>query len=628
VTTAAKAGQSPFLVRYAENWDQSLIQAWLPDCLHGTPGAIIGVAADAVTGTIAGMAYLRVFVDHCVRFRIFVLPAFRRRGCGALLFNWVRHEAVQANGTSLLTAAYYEPDPKDEATVGELAFFQALGLSPAQDLLRHKTEVATAIAVLEPLYRRATRAAKKDHEASIVTVDQADLRALTDFAVRQLGGFPEDVSARLRGAGRAYSPALSTAALIGNQVVGVLLIVPEADNGFIETRAVDPAHRGGWVNLAMMYCSAAAGGRLGYKTLDFEGEVNDKDTSRLAVRLRAATVGRRQSWGCKLSGTTTPPDAPAPVAAEGWRAEALRDLRVDGLDFTQLQERLFLDALQDVFHVMTERNLANLSAANHARGVSLQLRLERHGPEAFDRRSGLKHALLLMALPASAGAYVFDTLAAGLGLDGVAIGTSAFPGAVIDPRLAIRLSVPGTLCRSHGDARLGNLALVARFVDRLIVHVRDPRQAMLSTVHHLNKVHTTSGSNPLATLGPSLPADYFTQPLAGQIDWMIANGMPEFVRWLESWLDAAVNPLFGPRILFLRYEDLHADPQAYFAALLRFYGVAWRAPEFQPPLAATARHFRQGKIAEWRSVLNPAQQEAASALVPTRVLTRFGWPAR
>ncbi len=33
---------------------------------------------------------------------------------------------------------------------------------------------------------------------------------------------------------------------------------------------------------------------------------------------------------------------------------------------------------------------------------------------------------------------------------------------------------------------------------------------------------------------------------------MIANGLPEFVRWIESWVNAAANPLFEPRILFMR----------------------------------------------------------------------------
>ena len=627
------AAHGPFIVRYAENWDLSWNRTWLPDSLYGTPGAVIGVAVEIETGTVAGMAYFRVFCDRCVRFRIFVAPAFRRRGCGTLLFNWIKHEALQAGGTGLLTASSHEPSPKVEEAAGELAFFEAQGLSVTQDLIRYQSEVPKAIALLEPLYRRATREARKEHDARIVSADQVDALALSDFAVRLLGGFPEEVSARLRGTGRFYSLELSTAALIDGRVVGALLIVPEADNGFIETRAVEPAYRGSWVNLGMMYCSAAAGARLGYKTLDFEGEAKDRDTNRLAQRLQSTQVGRRQCWGCSLPPVTEPMSVPAGVPAtaapSGWHAEALRDPRVNGMDIPQLQERLFVDALGDVFHVMTDRSVANISATNPTLGVRLQLKLERIGTEVFDRKTGLKNCLLFMALPHSASLYIFETLADGLGLDRVAISTHGFPERGLQPVPGGEAGrLPGTMCYSHADARLGNLALIHRLIDRLVVHVRDPRQSTLSAVHHLKTVRSTLGPNHVAASGFPLPGDYFARSLGEQIDWMIANGLPEFVRWIASWVDAAANPLFEPRILFMRYDDLHADPEAYFSTLLRFYGITWRAKEFRPSPAQTGRHYRRGTIDEWRSVLSPAQQEAACALVPARLCARFGWPAR
>ncbi len=149
-------------------------------------------------------------------------------------------------------------------------------------------------------------------------------------------------------------------------------------------------------------------------------------------------------------------------------------LRIHGADIPQLQERLFLDALCDVFHVMAERGVANISATNPTLGVNLRLNLERFGTEVFDRSTGLKNGLLFMALPRSASLYVFETLAAGLGLDRVAIGTPTFPNTIFNPNLVARLAAPGTMCYSHADARLGNLALIHRFIDRLVVHVRDP----------------------------------------------------------------------------------------------------------------------------------------------------------
>lgn len=319
-------------------------------------------------------------------------------------------------------------------------------------------------------------------------------------------------------------------------------------------------------------------------------------------------------------------DMPA-AAPSDWQAEALGDPRVAGMMLPQLQQQLFFDSVNDVIQLLSERSVESVSVANQARGVTLHMKIERQGPEVFDRKSGLKNALLFLPLPKSASLYIFRTLAAGLGLDHVSIGPHGFPNVAFNPYLVARLAMPGTMCYSHADARLGNLVLINDLIDRLVVHVRDPRQAMLSAVHHLNQLRIRVGPSHVAEFGFPLPNDYFARPLAAQIDWMIAHGLPEFVLWIESWLDAAANPLFRPRVLFTRYEDLHSDPVAYFDRLLNFYEIRWRSPDFRPPPAQSGQHFRQGKLDEWRTVLTPAQQEAACALVPPRVRERFCWPA-
>jgi hypothetical protein len=422
--------------------------------------------------------------------------------------------------------------------------------------------------------------------------------------------------------------------------VGAFLTKWQGQNGIIESRIVEREHRDGWINLAMMYLSAVVAERLGVTTIEFEGEAQDRDTTKLARRFGAVQVARRQCWNCPLPASAEPPPIPPalPVdgvagmraaAPSGWHEEALRDQRADGLELPQLQERLFFDSVNDVIQVLTERSVENLSLANHVRQVTLHLRLERHGAEVFDRRTGLKSSLLLLSLPKSASHYVFSTLAAGLGLDKVTIDTHRFPHEAVNPQLVARLAVPGSICHSHADARLGNLALIHRFVDRLVVHVRDPRQAMLSVVYHLNDLRVRPAPGQVAGFDLPLPNDYFERPLTKQLDWMIASSLPEFVDWIEGWLNAAANPLFRPQVLFTRYEDLHGDPTGYFARLLGFYEVAWRSPDFRPPLPqAGSPHYRKGLTDEWRTVLTPAQQEAACACVSARMRERFGWPER
>jgi hypothetical protein len=89
-------------------------------------------------------------------------------------------------------------------------------------------------------------------------------------------------------------------ALVDDAIVGAFLTMTRGHNGFIETRAVDIAHRHSGVNLALMYHSAAAADLLGIRTIDFENDIREPDTAKLARRLAATPVGRRQCWGCSL----------------------------------------------------------------------------------------------------------------------------------------------------------------------------------------------------------------------------------------------------------------------------------------------------------------------------------------
>ncbi|QEL16841.1 hypothetical protein PX52LOC_03814 [Limnoglobus roseus] len=503
-------------------------------------------------------------------------------------------------------------------------------MSVAQEILCYQAQLTTALAAIEPLYRRYQRPSAD--RARIVSLEHVDPHALAAFVVRDVGGLPEEVAARLAGRGRAYCRATSMVALMGDAIVGALLTLRQGHNVFIETRVVDAASRGSHINLALIYKSIAAAVPQGVRTIAFEHDTRERDTAKLARRLGATVVGRRQCWGCEIQQSASetrvnPVESQVQEAVSSdWQADALRDPRVDGLDVKQLQDRLVLDSANDLIQTLSERGVISASIKNRVRGVTLQLKLVRHEAERFDRTTGLKACLLFAVLPRSASIYVFDALAAGLALDKVTVCAHRFPQETINSHAAARLAVPGTICHTHIDARLGNLALINPFLDRMVVHVRDPRQAVLSAVHHMNDLRRRLGAGHVAGFGATFPNHYFDLPFPEQIDFMIAHGLPEFVRWIEGWLAAAANPLFRTKVLFTRYEDLHADPAAYFRSILEFYGVAWVSPAFQPPPAVSgSRHFRKGATDEWRTAFTPAQRDAACAAVPLRVLQRFGW---
>jgi hypothetical protein len=109
---------------------------------------------------------------------------------------------------------------------------------------------------------------------------------------------------------------------------------------------------------------------------------------------------------------------------------------------------------------------------------------------------------------------------------------------------------------------------------------------------------------------------------------------------VRSWIEA---PGLVPHLV--RYEDLLADPQAGFAAIVRFLGLetprarlrrAIRFASFDQVKRQERRHgfaergrssaafFRQGRAQQWRQALTPAQIDAVTA-AHGAVMERYGY---
>ena len=251
--------------------------------------------------------------------------------------------------------------------------------------------------------------------------------------------------------------------------------------------------------------------------------------------------------------------------------------------------------------------------------------------------------ILLNTLPKSASVYLRNALSAGLGLQDMSISGGWFPGDLVVPEQVKRLSEGGTVTQEHLPASALNLMVLDFYLDRFVVHVRDPRMATLELVHHW------------ITMEPAMtqqdrdgrPAHSFADPrifrqgfyslsMEEKIGWEIEHVLPIEIQWIEGWLDASEDPSFRPAILFTRYEDLVEDETAFFDVILDFYGIDRSLFTFEPfqPLSADdptlegQYHFRNARTDEWRDVFTPKQLDEARPMMPERLLERFGWPDR
>lgn len=241
--------------------------------------------------------------------------------------------------------------------------------------------------------------------------------------------------------------------------------------------------------------------------------------------------------------------------------------------------------------------------------------------------------IIINALPKSGSTYIRDVISDNTSYKSVSI----LPGfKSISPKfcsITQFFGQPNLLGKQHLRApidvsvdHLGppkmDMDQLKKFTDRKIVHIRDPRAALLSYIHYINK-HKES-----AHVNPPRPPGYYQLSFNEQLDWGIDNLLPLMVDWIENWLkykeseDLKKN---GFKILITTYDELVADQQALYNKILDFYNIPYE--KFKTPNLSKENiaNFRKGDDNEWREVFSEQQKQRIAAIVPASLLRQFNW---
>lgn len=183
---------------------------------------------------------------------------------------------------------------------------------------------------------------------------------------------------------------------------------------------------------------------------------------------------------------------------------------------------------------------------------------------------------------------------------------------------AIEFARGGACYSTHLRPRRTSIASLKRAgVKKVIVHVRDPRQQLLSMIHHV-----TMYPDQLPALARS---GYGNFTIADQLEELMGYFL-ERIRWIQGWLDAEADL----NILFSTFEDFVRDREAFIRRYLAYYGADERHFSWQNATQAhpgTDQHFRSGRIDEWRDVFPRREAEFLTACIPQEMRERFNWPA-
>ena len=243
-------------------------------------------------------------------------------------------------------------------------------------------------------------------------------------------------------------------------------------------------------------------------------------------------------------------------------------------------------------------------------------------PRATEGRPTLP-SMFFVTTPKSGTLYLMRLFTLGLGLRYMQTSLNGFPTDSLDLPKVKAVCAGNCYSMAHLDPSATNLQMLDHFFGQFVLHVRDPRQALWSWYHHIEKLLDQGEEESLLRVAPMIPRGYVNWPISCKLEWQISNHLPNLVRWTENWLSIYDEKKYD--ILLCDYEYLVSDAVGYVDCVLKYLKI--EESEFQSPSIKKSDeiHFRSGDPGEWRKDLPLELVENVNAAVPDAILDRMNW---
>jgi hypothetical protein len=180
---------------------------------------------------------------------------------------------------------------------------------------------------------------------------------------------------------------------------------------------------------------------------------------------------------------------------------------------------------------------------------------------------------------------------------------------VFNSHSLLRIAREGGFHVGHFELNSFNQSLLNKAVTEwglyVIVQLRDPRQAIVSWIHHENKAYR---ENEFQLEVRQYPKHYFSFTFEERIDYHLKHQFMNLINWIRGWKALYASPL-AQRCLFLTHEKLSSAPTEYSSIFCDYLGVPDQFISLSHRPKKGELNFRSGTRGEWRSSLTPRQQE-------------------
>jgi hypothetical protein len=241
--------------------------------------------------------------------------------------------------------------------------------------------------------------------------------------------------------------------------------------------------------------------------------------------------------------------------------------------------------------------------------------------------------VLLIGLPKSANVFVRESLILSCGCEYVDISVPGPDSQMLDVR---RLEDFITKRRAIGGEHIPptkwHLDLLSfAGLDRITLLVRDPRDALVSWWHHLDRpdIRDRWWVNASEIVRGTRSPGYFSLPADKRLDALIESYYGWFQSWLRQWADAVESDRrFNYHVA--HYETFVQDKPGAIKSIAQFHGIEIDPilPPHSEPVDGGIRpntHFRRGESGSHRHEMSARQQLRVNELSNRELFTYFGW---
>ena len=253
----------------------------------------------------------------------------------------------------------------------------------------------------------------------------------------------------------------------------------------------------------------------------------------------------------------------------------------------------------------------------------------------MDSQNTTNKNILINALPKSGSLYIARTLSTTLSCEMIPIGKPQGPFHFIDTEALYNfLSKPKSVCQEHIPATDFHLnALHISGLKKIVIQFRDPRDAIVSWAHHIERqdIAQSPWIQCFLISSGNIPENYYTLDWQNKLDHLIKHFYPQMIDWMKGWLRAAQDDRFS--IMINTYEKFVDDKESFIQKLIEFFDLHKEDLEIQWPSDSSRMdkninldtHFRRGISGSHLDELSALQLEKVNSGMDPDLAKQFGW---